>query len=384
MGNVGDSRLVALISLILAISVVFLACGTETVEVTREVQVEVEVTREVEVEKQVQVEVTREVEVLVEVEREVLVEKEVLVEVTARVERGLITFSDLNWPSAEIQTRIAKYIVEHGYGYPTDTISGDTISMWEGLINNDTDVTMEIWLPNQQEVWNDALESGVVVDVGKSLEDNWQGFVIPQYVKDANPGLVSVTDIPEYIDLFVTPDSNDKARLVTCIPGWECERVNANKVLAYDLENAVELVNPGSGAALFADLEGAYARGDNWLGYLWGPTKPSAELDLYILEEPAYTQECWEDDQGCAYPTAEIKIAVHESLIERAPDLVQFFRKWDFTAATHIATEAWMTENNEAPDTAAIYYLKTFGDVWEAFVPEDVAARVNQALAAEG
>ena len=77
--------------------------------------------------------------------------------------------------------------MEHGYGYPTDTVSGDTISMWEGLINNDTDVTMEIWLPNQQNVWNDALETGVVVDVGKSLEDNWQGFVIPQYVKDAKP-----------------------------------------------------------------------------------------------------------------------------------------------------------------------------------------------------
>ncbi len=403
--GVRNASLLALVLMVAGMSAALIACGsTETVvqTVVVEKQVEVAVPQTVVVEKEVIVQgetvvqtVVVEKEVMVEgetvvetvvVEREVVVEKEVMVEVevTAEVEKSLIVFSDLNWTSAEIQTRIAKYIVEHGYGYPTDTISGDTISLWQGLINNDTDVTMEIWLPNQQEVWDEALEAGTVVDVGKSLEDNWQGFVIPQYIKDANPDLVSVADIPDHMDLFVTPDSNGKARLVTCIPGWQCEVVNANKIVAYGLEDTVELVNPGSGAALFADLESSYARGDAWIGYMWGPTKPSAELDLYILEEPAYSEECWADDQGCAYPTAEIKIAVHETLIERAPELVQFFRRWDFTAQTHIATEAWMNDNNETPDTAAIYYLQNFGDIWSEFVPEDIAARVNAALAEEG
>ena len=299
-------------------------------------------------------------------------------------EKDPIVFSDLNWTSAEIQTRIAKYIVENGYEYPTDSVTGDTISLWEGLINNDTDVTMEIWLPNQQDAWDEALGRGTVVDVGKSLEDNWQAFVIPQYVKDENPGLVSVTDLPDHMELFVTADSKGKARLVTCIPGWECEKVNVNKVEAYGLQDNVELVNPGSGAALFADIEAAYARGDAWLGYMWGPTKPSAELDLYILDEPAYTEDCWAGDQGCAYPTAEIKIAVHETLLERAPDVVEFFRSWDFTSSTQVSTEAWMSDNNESSDAAAIWYLNNHGDTWKSFVPDDVAERVEEALAEEG
>ena len=160
--------------------------------------------------------------------------------------------------------------------------------------------------------------------------------------------------------------------------------MNAEKVVAYGLEDTVELINPGSSAGLFADLEAAYARGDAWIGYLWGPTKPSAELDLYILEEPPYTEDCWAVDKGCAYPTAEIKIAVHESLIDRAPELVQFFRRWDFTAQSQIATEAWMGENNETTDAAAINYLQNFSDLWEEYVPEDVAARVHEALAQEG
>ena len=378
--HMASSGLLALVLLIASMSAVAMACSTETVEVTREVQVEVTREVEVEVEKQVEVEVTREVEKEVVVEKEV----EVVVEVTAEVEKEPIVFSDLNWTSSELQVRIARFIVEHGYGYPTDAVAGDTISLFEGLKNNDTDVTMVIWLPNQQEVWDAALESGVVVDVGKSLEDNWQGFVIPQYLKDENPGLVSVTDIPDYKDLFVTPDSNGKARFVDCIPGWACEVVNSEKFETYGLLDDVEPINPGSGAGLFADLEAAYGRGDAWIGYLWGPTKPSAELDLYILEEPPYSDECWESGKGCAYPTAEIKIAVHETLIERAPELVQFFRRWDFTAASHIETEAWMTENNETSDAAALYYLENFSDIWEQYVPDDVAARVHEALAEAG
>ncbi|MCZ0938339.1 MAG: hypothetical protein OXJ55_06865, partial [Caldilineaceae bacterium] len=33
-----------------------------------------------------------------------------------------IIFSDLNWTSAQIQNRIAQYIVEKGYGYSTDVV----------------------------------------------------------------------------------------------------------------------------------------------------------------------------------------------------------------------------------------------------------------------
>ena len=35
-------------------------------------------------------------------------------------EKEPVIFSDLNWPSAEIQARVASYIVEHGYEYPVD------------------------------------------------------------------------------------------------------------------------------------------------------------------------------------------------------------------------------------------------------------------------
>ena len=297
-------------------------------------------------------------------------------------EKEPIVFSDLNWVSAEIQTRVAAYIVEHGYGYPTEFVAGDTVSLWQALVNGDTHVTMEIW-PAQQE-WLADVDEGTLVDLGTSLDTGWEAWVIPQYVKDANPGLVSVSDIPAHMDVFVTSDSRGKARFVTCVPGWACEQVNAAKVESYGLTDVLDLVVPGSGAALFADLEAAYAKGDPWIGYIWYPTPPAVSLDLYVLEEPAYSDECWASDKACAYPEAIVKIMVNASLADRAEEIVEFLRKWDFKAADQIAAELWMEENNETSDVGAIWYLRNYRDTWSALLPADVAEKVDEALADEG
>ncbi len=291
-----------------------------------------------------------------------------------------IIFSNLNWTSAEVQNQIVSYIVNNGYGYPVDLIDGDTVSLWQGLLNGDTHVTMEIWPAQQQ--WIDELEDDTVITLlGDSLDENWEGWVIPQYVKDENPGLVSVTDIPDYAELFVTADSRGRARFISCIAGWACEQVNEEKFDSYGLRDSLYIVDPGSGAALFADLEASYDRGDAWLGYIWGPTKPTATLDLYRLEEPEWTQECWDSGKACAYPASAVRIAVASELVDRAPDVVEFLRAWDFKASEQVGTDIWMSDNDETPEAAALYYLRTYRDVWTAFVPDDVAAKVDAALA---
>jgi glycine betaine/proline transport system substrate-binding protein len=41
---------------------------------------------------------------------------------------------------------------------------------------------------------------------------------------------------------------------------------------------------------------------------------------------------------------------------------------------------AYMQENEEKPEDAALYFLKEKPDVWKAWVPEKVAERVEAAL----
>ena len=390
--------LVMILAAIAALAAV--ACSSEPTIIEKEVPVEIIKEVVVEVEKEVVVEVEKAVvkEVMVpgetvvvekEVQKVIEVEKPVVVEVEVAPPPGpkeTIVFSDLNWTSAQVQDRIAQYIVEKGYGYPTEVVFGSTLPLFQGLRRGDSHVTMEIWLPNQDEAWMEAQAVGEVVSVGESLGKDWQSaFVIPAYLQAEYPDLDSVDDLKDdqFKALFETPETGGKARLVSCVIGWACEEVNAAQVVGYDLEDHVHVVNPGDGAALNADLYGAYEKQEPWLGYQWGTNDPALLLDLVRLEEPAYTDQCWFTTKACAYEDATILIAVHPEMLSRAPDVVAMLRHWDFNINVYKGVAAWMSDNEGATSAdAALWWLNSNPDVWEGWVTGDAADAINAALAA--
>ena len=340
-------------------------------------------TRTVEVEKEVQVEVVRTVEVVKEVEVEKVVVEEVMVMPTAGPKETIV-FSDLNWDSAQVQNRVAQYLVEKGYGYPTDLVFGATLPLFQGLRNGDSHVTMEIWLPNQDEAWAEAQSAGEVVPIGESLGKDWQSaFVIPTYLQEQYPELDSVDDLKDdrFKDLFATAESGDKALLVSCVIGWACEEVNAAQIEGYGLADHVHILNPGDGAAANASLYGAYEREEPWLGYQWGTNTPALVLDLTRLEEPAYTDECWFTTKACAYKDATVLIAVHPDIPSRAPDVVAMLRNWNFNISVYGTVAAWQQDNPDAStEDAALWWLKGNADAWGAWVSPEARTAIQAAL----
>ena len=327
----------------------------------------------------------------VEVVRTVEVEKEVVKTVEVEVmptpgPKETIVFSDLNWTSAQVQDRIAQYIVEKGYGYPTDVVFGATLPLFNGLRNGDSHVTMEIWLPNQDEAWMEAQAMGQVVSVGESLGKDWQSaFVVPAYMQEQYPDLDSVDDLMDdkFKALFETAETGGKARLVSCVIGWACEEVNAAQITGYGLDDHVHIVNPGDGAAANADLYGAYEKEEPWLGYQWGTNDPPLLLDLVRLEEPAYSDECWFTTKACAYEDATILIAVNPDLLTRAPDVVEMLRNWEFNIDKYKTVAQWMNENEDATSNdAALWWLNGNESIWSAWVTADAASAISAALAA--
>ena len=366
----------------------------QTVIVDRPVTVIEKVVETVVVEKVVEGKTVMEVQTVI-VERpvtvvekviETVVETVVVVATAAMMEeepKETIVFSDLNWTSAQVQNRIAQYILENGYGYPTDVVFGSTLPNFQGFQRGDIHVTMEIWLPNQSLGWEKALEIGEVVSVGTSLVGDWQStFVIPKYVADANPGLKTPQDLlkPEYQELFSTADSRGKARLVACVIGWNCEITNSEQLEAYGLSDDIHVINPGSQEAMFAEVNAAYAKEEPWLGYMWGTGDPALKLDLVRLEETPYTKECWDTDKACAFAESLVLVAVHKSLLPRAPDAIAMLQNWEFSIDIYKSIFQWTDANpgSEASE-AALWFLNN-NKVWESWVTPEAAAKVNAAL----
>ena len=299
-----------------------------------------------------------------------------------------VVFSDLHWKSAQLQNHIARHIVENGYGYPTIiAVSDTTFQSLQALRDGDSHVMMEIWLPLLSLVWEEARESGEVFSPGTSLGNDWRSaFVIPAYLQAQHPGLDSVEDLKDqrYKDLFKTAETGGKARLVSCVIGWDCAGVNAEQVEAYGLADHVHMVNPIRGQALDASLNDAYEKREPWLGFQWGTNDPTLLLDLVRLEEPEYSDECWRTTKACAYEDSTILIGVNSSLPDLAPDVVEFLRHWDFSIDVHLRSVVrWLDSNPEASrEDAALHWLGSNVDVWSGWVTGEAAAGVLATLPA--
>jgi glycine betaine/proline transport system substrate-binding protein len=315
---------------------------------------------------------------------------------------GPITFGDYGWDSAIVLNRIAQYILEEGYGYETDSIFGETIPLFQGLLSGDLDVSMEIWA-EQQPGWQPALDDGQLLDLGTSFGESVQGWWVPTYVIEGDeergiepvaPDLRHVNDLPEYKDLFTDPEDPSKGRFYECIAGWECERVNEIKFEVYGLDEHFNRFLPGSGAALATSLVSAYERGEPWVGYYWGPTWIFGQLDLTMLEEPPHTEECWDGiveameggplpDEVCAYSAVAVHIAVTTEFAERAPDVVTFLENFRLTMEDVSEALAYMFEEDVEAEDAALWFLREREELWVDWVPEEVAERVQTSLSEE-
>jgi glycine betaine/proline transport system substrate-binding protein len=296
--------------------------------------------------------------------------------------REPLAFADLDWDSVQVHNRIAAFILEHGYGYNIAYNFGSTIPMFVGLTNGSNDISMEIWVENQQAAYDEAIAAGTILDLGSNYPDSWQGWLVPTYmITDGDlPADISVADMPDYWELFKDPDDPTKGRFYSCIIGWECEIINDTKFDVYGLKDTYNVFSPGNATALLSSMAAAYEKHEPWFGYYWEPTAALGMYDMTKIEEPPYDETIWNTNHGCAYPPINVKICVTTSLLDRAPEAVEFLRNYETTATMINKALAYMETNEAKAEEAAIWFLQEYESVWTQWVSLDVADKVKTAL----
>lgn len=81
--------------------------------------------------------------------------------VSAADKNAPIHFGDITWESGSFITEVLRLIVEKGYGYPTDTLPGSTVSLEAALAKNDIQVIGEEWA-GRSPAWVKAAAEGKV------------------------------------------------------------------------------------------------------------------------------------------------------------------------------------------------------------------------------
>ncbi|RMN96998.1 Histidine transporter, periplasmic histidine-binding protein [Pseudomonas coronafaciens pv. coronafaciens] len=307
-----------------------------------------------------------------------------------------IQFGALTWESGSLITEVLRTLVEKGYGYPTDTLPGSTVSLETALAKNDIQVIAEEWT-GRSPVWVKAEADGKVFGLGNIVKGATEGWWVPEYVikgdaakgiKPMAPDLKSVADLARYKDVFKDPESPDKGRFLNSPSGWTSEIVNTQKLKAYGLSDSFVNFRTGSGAALDAEIGSAIRRGKPVLFYYWSPTPLLGSYKLIKLEEPPFDADAWKtltdasnpDPRGSSSLDATLSIGVSAAFSKQYPELVSFFKQVDFPIDLLNQTLAEMSEKHQDPQVVAKAFLKQHPDVWKAWLPTDVAARVSSAL----
>jgi len=312
--------------------------------------------------------------------------------VSAMAAAETLVFVDWSWDSARVHNRIAGFVIEHGFGYETGYVFADTVPGMQGLRRGDIDISMETWTGNFRELWEEAIASGDVVDLGPNFPNAPQGWYVPTYlitgdpergIEPLAPDLKSVEDLKKYWHLFRDPENPRKGRFYNGPTGWVVSGHNVTKLRSYGLDQYFDVFHPGSQAALDASILRAYERGEPWLGYYWEPTWIMGSLDMTMLEEPPYTDACWDEETGdlaCAYPPVEVRVAVNKDLLTVAPEVVEFLRNYETELKHTNEALAFMQESGGSDWDAARWFLRECQELWTGWVEPDVAARVLAAL----
>ncbi|MBX6350717.1 MAG: ABC transporter substrate-binding protein, partial [Clostridia bacterium] len=319
-----------------------------------------------------------------------------------------IKFADTQFQTLWINDAIAQYIIEHGYCRPTESVTVTTPVAEQSLETGQLHVWMELWQFNIMGWYGPATKSGQVLDLGPVYDTSTQGWYVPTYVVKGDPergieplapDLESVFDLPKYWQIFKDPNDPKKGLFVNCIQPWTCSQVNEAKLHAYGLDKYYNDVKPGTAPALDATIAGAFDRGEPILFYYWEPTWLLGKYDATKLKEPPFSDECnaelqsvltgkkkpdeVDETAGCAYQTYPIDKGVWAGLKDMAPEVVDFLAKMDVQLEPLEKTAAYMEVNDTTAEEAAIWYLRHYPDIWKAWVPADVAARVAAALEKE-
>jgi len=306
---------------------------------------------------------------------------------------GRVTVANMNWDSATLLAHVDKYILENGYGCTVELVPGDTQPTGTSMTEKgEPDIAPEQWTNSFKVAIEQGVTEGRLKVAGASLSDGGvEGFFVPKFLVDEYPEVATIDGVKAHPELFPHPEDADKGALYGCPAGWACEISSRHLFTALGLEEAgFELVDPGSSAGLAGTIAQANERTEGWFGYYWSPTPILGQYEMVRVDfgtgvdeqhwVDCITQEDCQDPHPTMHPVAPVRTITTAGFAERAPDAYAYLEQRSFTNADMNSLLAWMADNQADGEIGAEHFLKNFENMWSAWIPAEIAAKIKEVL----
>jgi len=274
-----------------------------------------------------------------------------------------VTIGVPNWPSVNITANVIKVIAEENFGTEVELVPGTNAVVFKAMdrAKGDIDVHPEVWMPNQENLAKEYVESKKSVVMSDQPYAAVQGVCVTKQTADEH-GITSVTQLvnPDVSALF---DSNDdgKGELWVGAPGWASTNVEKVKARGYGYDQFFELTTIEETLVL-AQLDDAVTKKRPFVFFCYGPHHMFQLHELVQLEEPTYDKSRWTmvqptDDPDwfnkskidVAWPPTKVHIAYSKTLETRAPEVAALLGNIQMNSALVSAWTYALVVDKEEP-----------------------------------
>lgn len=271
-----------------------------------------------------------------------------------------IKMAQASWDSGWFQAEIYKQLFEE-LGYQVDgPITLDVPPFYQAVTQGDVDLWVNGWFP-AQDTYKPLMEGqaeviGMVADRGAL-----QGYMVDKgAVEEFNIKSLADFSRPEVREAF-DRNGDGMADLVSCPPGWLCERVIADQIEDFGLSEDIKTTSAGYNAAM-ADTIAAFKNGEHVLYYAWTPNwtgnelkagddvmwVPVPQVEGVELPSPAEGLEaCVADPCYMGFPPNDIRPVARVDLIEANPAIAALLNEVSIPLPDIFAQNAAMFQGDD-------------------------------------
>ena len=212
--------------------------------------------------------------------------------------QGVLTAPVADWTGGQVTCKVLQIILEDELGYKIKRVTMPAgPAVWEAVRSSDFDFACESWPsynPISREYVAEYGGDGSVVKLGDAGIIGLSSYYVPRYLVEGDDapakGLNALADLNDHVELFKSLESGDQGRLIGCpVAAWLCDdngRLEANGINFM----AIEL---GSETAHWAEMMGAYSRGEPFVAYAWEPHWIHSAIDLHTIELAPFSEDDW-------------------------------------------------------------------------------------------
>jgi len=292
---------------------------------------------------------------------------------------GEVSMTEMNWPSSQIITHTAKFLMEQGYGCTVEMVPSATVTSVASLAENgEPDIVTELWQNSAGEAYKKLEAEGKVMKLTEVFNPGGlEGWWIPSYLAEAHPELKTVQDVLANADVV-------GGRFNNCPVGWGCRIANDNLINALGMRDKMEIFDHGSGETLATSIAAAYSDNEPWFGYYWAPTAVLGKYPMTKIEigpiDPAIhaaNQEADNPNPGISdFPPAPVITVATTALADREPAVAELMSNLVFDVDMMNSVLAWADDNGASTEEAAVYFITNNSDIWSAWINDEARAKL--------